>query len=237
MKPRWHLLLAGVLLLAGARLPAAERIPPAPPRYFNDYAGVVSRPVADRLNAQLEQFERTSSNQLLVVIYPRMESDSSVEDYTVRVAQAWKAGQAGKNNGAVLFSFMQEHQLYLQVGYGLEGVIPDATAKRIIEGEIVPRFRAGDIDGGMTAAVNAMVAATKGEYKGTGTTQNESQQSKKRKSGGAGFLVILIIIIVAASRRRRSALPYIIASRALRPGNSWWSGSGGGSSWGGGGGG
>jgi uncharacterized protein len=238
VKLRFNFLLAGALLLAGASLPAAERIPPAPPRYFNDYAGVVSRPVADRLNGQLEQYERASSNQLLVAIYPKMESDSSVEDYTVRVAQAWKAGQAGKNNGAVLFAFMQEHQLYLQVGYGLEPVLPDATAKRIIEREIVPRFRAGDVDGGMTAAVDAMIAATKGEYKGTGTTRNESKSSRAGRSGGAGFLIILIFIIFAASRRRRSSvLPYIIAGRALRPGNSWWSNSGGGSSWGGGGGG
>jgi uncharacterized protein len=139
----------------------------------------------------------------------------------------------------VLFAFMQEHQIYLQVGYGLEPVLPDATAKRIIEREIVPRFRAGDVDGGMTAAVDAMIAATKGEYKGTGTTQNETKRSNADKSGGAGIGVLIIVILFAASRRRRaSILPYIIAGRALRPRNSWWSDSGGGgSSWGGGGGG
>ncbi len=228
MKLHRHLLLLAVVLLAGGALAAGERIPPAPPRYFNDYAGVVSPPLADRLNAQLEQFERASSNQLVVAIYPKMESDSSVEDYTVRVSQAWRAGQAGKKNGAVLFSFMQEHKLYLQVGYGLESVLPDATAKRIIEGEIVPRFRAHDVDGGMTAAVNAMIAATKGEYEGTGATQSEGQRSNAGRSGGAGFLVIFVLIIIFASRRRRSVLPYIIGSSLMRSGNSWGSNSGGG---------
>ena len=233
MKLPRHLLLLAAVLLAGGALAAGERIPPAPPRYFNDYAGVVSPPVADRLNAQLEQFERASSNQLVVALYPKMESDSSVEDYTVRVAQAWKAGQTGKKNGAVLFAFMAEHKLYLQVGYGLESVLPDATAKRIIEGEIVPRFRAHDIDGGMTAAVNAMIAATKGEYQGTGATQGEGRRSNAGKPGGVGFLVIFILIIIFASRRRRSVLPYIIGSSMMRTRNSWGSNFGGGGGGGG----
>jgi len=237
-----HLPFLAALLLAGGALAAAERIPPAPPHHFNDYAGVVSRPVADRLNAELDQFERTSSNQLLVAIYPKMESDSSVEDYTVRVAQAWRAGLAGKNNGAVLFAFMAEHKLYLQVGYGLESVLPDATAKRIIEREIVPRFRARDVDGGMTAAVAAMIAATKGEYKGTGRTVAEG--NRRAPSGGAalvglfillffGFLILQFIRYglrrqptVLSNPRRTSGLPSV----------PWWmsggGGSGGSSSWG-----
>ena len=222
-------------LLAGTWLPAAERIPPAPPRYFNDYAGVVSRPVADRLNARLEQFERESSNQLLVAIYPRMESDSSVEDYTVRVAQAWKAGQQAKNNGAVLFAFMQEHKLYLQVGYGLEPVLPDATAKRIIEREIVPRFRARDIDGGMTAAVDAMIAATKGEYRGTGRTQADG-----RNGGAIGplilFVLVIIISIVLGIIRRAVSQPAVFLNPRRRSpaANLWWMGGGGGGGDGGG---
>ena len=234
MKLRLFLVLAA--LLAATGLAAAERIPPAPPRYFNDYAGVVGRGTADTLNRQLEQFERDSSSQLLVVLYPKMESDSSVEDYTVRVAQAWRVGQQGRNNGAVLFAFMQEHQLYIQVGYGLEGAIPDAIAKRIIEQEIVPRFRAGNIDAGMTAAVNALIAAAKGEYKGTGATQADRRQGNKGKTGGAGAALLIIFFILAAARRRRSALPYIIGGAMLGRSNTWRSNSGG-SSWGGGGGG
>ena len=233
MKLRFLFLLA--VLATATGLGAVERIPPAPPRHFNDYAGVVDRGTADALNRQLEQFERDSSNQLLVVLYPRMESDSSVEDYTVRVAQAWQAGQHGRNNGAVLFAFMQEHQLYIQVGYGLEPKLTDALSKRIIEQEIVPHFRTGDVSGGMTAGVAAMIAATKGEYQGTGATR-----AQERRANNSNPLVIILVVvlfilhILYANWRRRSGLPFIIGGPSVRPQNSWWTDSGSGSSWGGG---
>lgn len=242
MKALLRVLLLSAAILAAGWLPGAERIPPAPPRYFNDYAGVVSPATAARLNRQLEEFERASSNQLLVAIYPKRESDSSVEDYTVRVAQAWRAGQARRNNGAVLFAFMQEREVYLQVGYGLEPVLTDALAKRIIEGEIVPRFRTGDIDGGMSAAVAAMIAATKGEYQGTGRTQAD----RGRSGGGgmqSGLIVLFIILFAAGSLMRRAAnRPSVLLNpsrRGIRPaiwlgGGGWGGGSGG--SFGGGGG-
>src|SRR5208283_3029382 len=106
-----------------------------------DYAGVVRPATAQSLNDELEQFERKTSNQILVVIYPHMQSDSSIEDYTVRVAQSWRAGQNGRNNGAVLFGFAQEHKLFIATGYGLQSVLSDAICKRIIDDEIVPRFQ------------------------------------------------------------------------------------------------
>ncbi len=160
---RWivALLLLAWIFLASFTVLAAERIPPVPDRYFNDYARVVPQESGDRLNRTLEQFERDTSNQILVVIFPKMESDSSIEDYTVRVAQAWKVGQKVKNNGAVLFVFIQDRKMFLQVGYGLEGAIPDVIAKRIIENEIKPRFKAGDYAGGLTAGVNSIMAAAK----------------------------------------------------------------------------
>jgi uncharacterized protein len=237
---RFCLVLA-VALLAGRGLAAAERIPPAPPRHFNDYAGVVSRATAERLDARLAQFERDSSNQLVVALYPRMESDSSVEDYTVRVAQAWRAGQAGRNNGAVLFAFMQERQLYIQVGYGLEGALPDAIAKRIIEQEIVPRFRSRDVDGGMTAGVEAMIAATKGEYRGTGRTQAQARGPGSARSGGGiglgGFIALIVIFMFISALRRGNRRPTILhnpSRRLIRPANPWWLGGGGGGFGGGG---
>jgi len=159
-----------VALVAACGAFASEVIPPAPDHYFNDYAHVVSPATATELNRQLEQFERDTSSQILVAVYPKMESDSSIEDYTVRVKQAWGVGQKGKDNGVVLFVFVQDRKMYIQVGYGLEGALPDALAKRIIENEIKPHFRNGDFDGGLRAGVAAILAATKGEYKGTGQT-------------------------------------------------------------------
>jgi uncharacterized protein len=201
-------------LLAGAGLRGAETIPPAPARYFNDYAGTVPAAVANELNAQLERFERDSSNQLLVAVFPRMLSDSSVEDYTVRVAQAWRVGQRAKNNGAVLFVFMQERQLYIQVGYGLEAALPDATAHDIIENILKPAFRANDYAGGLRRAVAAMIAATKGEYEGSRTRIEE------RENLLFLVMVVFVILIVAAAIRR-----------IRREGFSWLGGPSSGGGW------
>jgi uncharacterized protein len=98
-------------LVAARSAAAAEVIPPRPAQYFNDYAHLVSPAVATELNRQLEQFERDTSSQILVAVYPKMESDSSIEDYAVRVAQSWGVGQKGKDNGAVLFVFIQDHKM------------------------------------------------------------------------------------------------------------------------------
>ena len=87
----------------------------------------------------------------------------------------------------MLFVFVQDHKIYIQVGYGLEGALPDALAKRIIENEITPHFRNGDFDGGLRAGVTAMLAATKGEYKGTG--QTVADQSRSNQSGGSDWVI------------------------------------------------
>ena len=225
------LLLAGTFLASFTVL-AAERIPPVPDHYFNDYAHVISQDSADRLNRTLEQFERDTSNQILVVIYPKMESDSSIEDYTVRVAQAWKVGQKVKNNGAVLFVFIQDHKMFLQVGYGLEGALPDVTAKRIIENEIKPRFKAGDYAGGLTAGVNAMIAATKGEYKGNGTTAGGQQNGTSVGAVGIIVVFVLLAFILLAARRRSYGYGGWMMGGGGFSGGGW-----GGGGWGGGGGG
>ena len=191
------------MLLGSLRLFAAEIIPPPPAAYFNDYARVVPTGTAARLNQTLEDFERQSSDQILVAVYPKMQSDSSVEDYTVRVARSWQAGQKAKNNGAVLFVFVQNHKLFLQVGYGLEGVLPDALCKRIIEEQITPRFKAGDFDGGLTAGVQAILAATKGEYQGTGLTAREQQTGNVQNGGNntiSSLVLILLVILFVCFR-------------------------------------
>ena len=214
---------------------AAETIPPAPPNHFNDFAGVVRTETATRLNAELAQFERDTSTQIVAVIYPRMESDSSVEDYAVRVAQKWAVGQKERRNGAVLFVFQQSRDIRIVTGYGLEGALPDALCKQIIENEIVPRFRAGDFDAGLTAGVRAMMAAVRGEYRGTGRTNTDT--------GGGSFpagafipviIFVLILISAARARSRRQVFYGPRGRRTIWTGNDPWSGWGGGG-WGGGG--
>ncbi len=187
------LFLAGLFAFLLIPLRAAEVIPPPPKAYFTDDAGVVRPDVAARLNAELEQFERATSNQILVVVEPKMRSDSSIEDYTVRVAQAWHAGQKGRDNGAILFVFVQDRKMFIQVGYGLEGAIPDFLAHRIIEDDIKPRFKAGDYSGGLEAGVHAMMAAAKGEYKGTGRTAREGAAND---SGGDSWPAALLFFLI-----------------------------------------
>jgi uncharacterized protein len=236
----WFLLF---LALGCVRIRAAEVIPPAPAFYFNDYAGVTSADTASRLNKKLEDFERETSNQILVAVYPHMQSESSIEDYTVRVAQAWKVGQKQKKNGAVLFVFTQDRKMYLQVGYGLEGALPDALAKQIIENELKPRFRNGDFDGGLSAGVDAILAATKGEYKGTGRTVADQNQGI---SPGVVLLIAIAVLVVLALLLRLTRFLNGVAysRRGYSAGGCWpiggggWSGGGwsGGGGWGGGGG-
>ena len=227
-------LLIGLMVSACAA-GAAEKIPPVPDRYFNDYAGVVGSATVGRLNQTLEDFERKTSNQILVTVYPKMESDSSIEDYTVRVAQAWRVGQKAKNNGAILFVFIQDRKMFLQVGYGLEGALPDALAKRIIEDEIKPRFKAGDYAGGLSAGVSAIMAATQGEYRGNGQTAGGQVRNAPALVLVVMFFVIFLIALVLIAGLRRNYRPGFGYGGWTMGGGGFSSGGGG--SWGGGGGG
>ncbi len=220
-------------VLAARPVLAAEIIPPKPARMFNDYAGVVSPGVADRLNTQLAQFERDTSNQVLVAVYRKMESDSSIEDYTQRIFQAWGVGQADRRNGAVLFVFLDDRKMYIKVGYGLEGALPDVTAIDITERHIRPKFRSGDYEAGLVSGVDLICRAIRGEYKGSGRTSAE--RGVNNSGGTAGllvflFLIIMIMIAVRASRRR-GGYRYTGLGGPLVMGN--WGGGGGGWSSGG----
>ena len=213
----------------------AEMMPPKPDRYFNDYAEVVDQATASELNEQLAQFERETSTQIVVAIYRTMQSESSVADYTQRIAQTWGVGQKGRNNGAVLFVFVENRQMFIQTGYGLEGALPDATCFDITHNVIAPLFKKGDYAAGLKAGVTAMMQAVRGEYKGTGKTRKESESAS-----GSGlpipliiFLLIVIVFIIVGRSGRRGRRGY---------GYSGWGGpyiggfgGGGGSSSGGGG--
>ena len=172
----WSCLLLLLFVLASLVRPGSaavpENIPPRPTRHFNDYANVVSPATADELDATLDKFERDTSNNIRVVAYPKMLSPSSLEDYTVRVANAWRIGSKEKNNGTILFVFIADKNAFIQVGYGLEGTLPDATCKRIIDESLVPAFKVGNYEAGFRAAISGILAATKDEYKGPGESES-----------------------------------------------------------------
>src|SRR5260370_36627927 len=99
-----------------------------------------------------------------------MQSDSSIEDYTQRVAQSWGVGQKDKRNGAVLFVFVEDRKMFIQVGYGLEGTLPDITAFDITEYHIKPHFRNGDYQGGVAHCRGLVWQAIRAGHQGSGRT-------------------------------------------------------------------
>jgi uncharacterized protein len=226
-----HLLLAAFTILFAITARAGEVIPPKPDRYFNDYAGVVSKEAANRFNEQLAQFERETSDQVVVAVFPKMQTDSDIADYTQRIAQAWGVGQKERRNGVVFFVFIQDRKMFIQVGYGLEGALPDATAFDITERHVKPLLRTGNYEAGLAAGIDLICKAIRGEYTGSGKTVTE------RQSGGgfSGVLpfIIFIIVLIAISRVIRRLGGYSYSSRGGGPvfipsGGGWSSGGGGG---------
>ena len=223
--------LAGLVLFVASNIRGAEVIPTKPDRYFNDYAGIVSAGAGLRFNEQLAQFERETSNQVVIAIYPKMESDSDIADYTQRIAQTWGIGQQIQRNGVVLFVFIQDRKMFVQVGYGLEGVLPDITAFDITEYQIKPHFRANDYEGGIAAGIDSILKAIRGEYKGSGKTVRERNE---KNTGGLVFFLAFLIMLFIFSRIIRSLGGYGYSSRRGGPiffptgGGGWSSGGGGG---------
>ena len=152
-----------ILFLSPSFLSALE-IPKKPQGYVSDYAGMLSTLARHDLEEKLSRFEKETSNQIIVVTFPNLEGEA-LEDYSIRLAEVWKPGQKGKDNGAILLIFKNDRKVRIETGYGLEGVLPDATAQLIIQNEIAPEFRRGDFAAGVQKAVNAMMAATRGEYR------------------------------------------------------------------------
>lgn len=152
---------------------------------INDTAGMFSRQTVAELEGVLTQFEATDSTQIVVLTVPSLEGDI-LEDYSMRVVEAWKVGQKGLDNGALLLITRDDRRLRIEVGYGLEGRLTDLTAGRIIGQVIVPRFKAGNFDAGLRDGVQAMIAAVRGEFTAT--------QAPPRQQGDdpAGLIFLLI---------------------------------------------
>jgi uncharacterized protein len=207
LRRRWLAPILVCIVLAAEAAAAAEVIPPKPPGYFNDYANVVSKEKALALNEKLAQFERETSNQVVVAVFRKMQSDSSIEDYAQRIAQAWGVGQKSQSggNGVVVLVFIDDRKISIQVGYGLEGALPDLTAFDIRSRHITPHFKNGDYEGGLEEGIDLICKAIRGEYKGDGETALEKRRTSGASSGCGplGFLVMLIIVLVIIRLGRR----------------------------------
>lgn len=128
-----------------------------------DLGGVLDDATEAALTARLAAHEDSTSNQIVVLTIPSLDGEV-LEAYATRVFRVWGLGQADRDNGVLLLVAVADRELRIEVGYGLEGALTDATAGSIIRNEIVPRFRDGDFDGGVLAGVDAILRAVDGEY-------------------------------------------------------------------------
>jgi len=165
------LVTLGVLLASlsvFASVAFAYSSPGSPSGYVNDFAGVLRADTKQALEAELTAFKQATSNEVTVVTVPNMGGDY-IENYAVKLFAEWGIGTKGKDNGVLLLLSIEERKMKIEVGYGLEGALPDSVAQSILNNEMTPLLKAGDYDGAVTAGVYAIEQATKGEYTATAT--------------------------------------------------------------------
>ncbi len=198
-------LLAAFAAMLSPAPASTPQLPPKPADYVLDQSGVFGPARKEALARKLEDFERATSNQIVVAVMPRVPDGFVLEDFTQRTAEAWGAGQKGRDNGIVLFVFPEAREMRIEVGYGLEGAVPDALANGIIRDEIVPSFRAGDMVGGIERGVDALIDATKGEYKGTGRAAAPEQGIPIPM---IWFLLLVLVMIAIHRASKRGGTSY-----------------------------
>jgi uncharacterized protein len=155
---RW-LLLVALLSLAPAR--AEVPVPPLSGRVV-DLTQTLAPAQAGELETLLEGFERRKGSQIAVLVVPTTAPEP-IEAYAIRVAEAWKIGRAGIDDGVIVLVAREDRSMRLEVGYGLEGTVPDAVARRLIEEHFLPGFRAGDYYAGLSAGLAALIDVIDGE--------------------------------------------------------------------------
>ncbi|MBL0741801.1 TPM domain-containing protein [Chryseolinea lacunae] len=214
-----------LLLLLPMVLLGQRAIPEHGGQWVHDEAGILSAGGKAQIEAMLKAERDSTSNQIAVLIVPSLDGEA-IEDYTLRVAEKWGIGQKSKDNGVLWFIAVNDRQLRIETGSGLEGVLTDAMSSRINRNEVAPFFRQQKYDEGVAAGVMAIIQTIKGEYKNDAPAP---RRKVSRKSSPLLTIIILIVIIFLASRRRGGG------------GGGYWSSGGGwiggGGNWGGGGGG
>lgn len=235
-----HWLLWMLLLISCVH---AETVLPASPEpyYIRDDAKWLSPGTFQSLNEKLKAYERETSSQFVVGIFPRIPEGEELFDFSQRLFESWKPGQKGKDNGAMFLIFAADRKMRIHTGRGMEGVLPDARCKQIIQDLVAPQLRAGNREAAINAGVDAMIASAKGEYKGDGTTRLDSRSGK----GGGGipwpFFLIAILVILKVLEFGRRVKYYSAGGWSYTGGTighhmdsgSSWSGGGGGFSSGG----
>ena len=241
-------------VLEGLRADAQQIPAPSdPPRLVNDFAHVMTADQVAALESKLVAYDDSTSIQIAIVTVPTT-GDYAIEDYALKILRDWKVGNKKTNNGLVILAAVQDRKVFIATGYGMEGSVPDATAKEIVDNEIVPNFKGGSQDNyyrGFDLAADAIIKASRGEYK---ATEAYAQRGRRHSSGGGniiGIFVIIFIILIVIGRGRGGGgggglfggsgiLPFMLGSMlgsslgGRDSDGGGWSGGGGGDSGGGG---
>jgi len=181
-----RVLLIGAILLFTSTLGYALEVPLLKGR-VNDYGNMISPETRSLLEGKLEDFEASDSTQVVILTVESLEDDS-MEDFTIRVAEKWEIGQKKKDNGVILFASKNDRRIRIETGRGLEGVLTDLLAGRILDNVICPLFRAENFDEGFIAGTEAIIQACRGELK--------NDQAYKFWGSGLDFEFFPIIFIV-----------------------------------------
>ena len=185
--------LLPLLLLWAAALQAAPTFPALSGRVV-DEAALMSRKQAHQLTQQLAAFEKRSGIQLVVVSVDSLDGET-IEEYGYQLGRHWGIGQKGKNNGVLLLIAQDERKVRIEVGYGLEGALPDAIAANIIQTRILPAFKRGDMVAGVVAGSQSIMKALAGEYQPV-------EQPKSDSDGGPWLFILVVIAMIVLHNLR-----------------------------------
>ena len=198
-------------MFAAIVLAAALTAPPRPTEYVTDNAGALSSSTVQNLDNELKHYEDVTGHRVIVWI-GQTTGDVPLEDWTVNAAETWKIGRKGKDDGAVLFLFMQDHKIRIEVGYGLEGSLTDADSSRIINETIRPKMRASDADGAVQDGVDRMLLTITPSFKDQiGHTVATPSTSSDDARGVIGSLIIFLFVfglLIFLARLRAGKRPH-----------------------------
>src|SRR5947207_426185 len=185
----------------------AVALPPKPARYVTDNAGILGDARVSALNEKLAQFERDTSDQILVYVDRDLPPDTTIEQMGADAIHTWGVGQKGKDNGAILFIFTGARKMRIAVGYGLESTLTDAKARRILSTVVKPRLLQGDTAGAIDRGTDAILATVRGgEFQGTGATHARASNAHDVAFAVLIFIAIIVLplvfIVIVLNRRR-----------------------------------
>jgi uncharacterized protein len=194
------------LLLGALAVRADVAIPPLTAR-VTDLTGTLSGEAVTRIETKLANLEAKKGSQLAVLIVPTTQPEE-IEQFGIRVVDAWKLGRKGVDDGAILIVAKNDRRVRIEVGYGLEGALPDAIANRIITETITPHFKLGDYDGGVEAGVDQMISVVNGE------PLPEPDRKWEHPSGLGHLLPLLLVVVFVGSGVLRALFGRLFGSIA-----------------------